>query len=129
MNIIDKLLTTDITVLQEGLKRDFEITRLSKKLGIPFILQCKPLSSEQMEHIVEISKNNITDIKLNAILEGCSLENKSINNAALLEKFGCLTGKELIEKLFIIGEISELYQIINEISGYSKDAVKEVKKH
>lgn len=129
MNIIDKLLTTDIETLQEGLKRDFEITRLSKKLGIPFILQCKPLSSEQMDHIVEISKNNITDIKLNAILEGCSLDNKSINNAALLEKFNCLTGKELVEKLFLIGEISELYQIINEISGYSKDAVKEIKKH
>lgn len=127
MNIIDLLLNTDVEKLKQGLKKEYEIKRLSKLLGKPFKVTCYPLTSEQTEHVMEVSNGKIADIKINAVLEACRIEGQKLNKPELLGKFKVLTTKELIEKLFLVGEISALYDVINEISGYGKDSVKEIK--
>lgn len=126
MSIIDLLLETDIEKLQANHNKDYEIKRLSKVLGEKFIVTCCPLTHEQVIHIGEISKTN-TDMKLNALLEACRIENKRFNNKGLMDKFGVATPIDLINKLFLPGELYELYEVVNNLSGYSKDAVREVK--
>jgi hypothetical protein len=66
-------------------------------------------------------------MKLNAIYETCSIEGKRFNNKALMEKFKVATGRELVQKLFLPGEVFALYSFINEISGYGSNAITEVK--
>lgn len=128
MSILDLLLETDIDKLQNNNSKNYEIKRLSKILGEKFIVTCTLLTNEQMMHIGEISKTNF-DIKLNAVLEACKIEGKKLNNEELMKKFNVVSAKELISKLFLPGEVYELYNIINDLSGYGKDAVKEVKKN
>lgn len=124
-NLIDLLLCKDIEDISE-IKKDVEITRLSRVLGCEFIVTCHALTNEQFEHISEIS-NKHGDIKINAILEGCKIEGKKLINTELIKKFGVDTPKELVGKLFLVGEIGKLYEEVSKLSGYGTDAVKEVK--
>lgn len=128
MSILDRLLETDIERFNEKNSKKYEIKRLSSIIGEKFIVECRALSSEQVAHIGEISKNN-TDTKINAVLESCRIEGKKLNNTELLNKFNCVTGKDIIEKLFNVGEVFELYNVINDLSGYNRDAVKEIKNY
>ena len=126
MSIIDLLMETDVEKLQFNNQKDFEVKRLSKILGQNFIVNCRPLTNEQIAHIGEISRNN-TEIKLNSVLEACRIEGKNLNNKDLMDKFKVATPIDLINKLFLPGEIFELYNIVTELSGYGKDVVKEIK--
>lgn len=126
MSILDLLLETDVDKLQANNSKDYEVKRLSKALGQKFIVTCKPLTNEQINHISEVSKNNV-DMKLNAVLETCRLEGAKFNNKTLMDKFKVATPVDLLNKLFLPGEVFELYNVVNELSGYSKDAVKEIK--
>lgn len=126
MSIIDLLMETDVEKLQANNQKDFEIKRLSEVLGQKFIVNCRPLTNEQVTHIGEVSRNN-TEIKLNSVMEACKIEGKRLNNKDLMEKFKVVTPLDLLNKLFLPGEIFELYNIVNELSGYGKDAVREIK--
>lgn len=126
MSIIDLLLETDVQKLQENNKKDYEVKRLSNILGEKFIVTCHALTHEQVTHLGEISKSN-ADLKLNAVIEACRIEGKRFNNVDIMNKFGVVTPSDLLNKLFLVGEIAALYDTVNKLSGYSKDAVKEVK--
>lgn len=126
MSIIDRLLETDVEKLQVNNTKKYEVKRLSKLIGEPFIVDCRPLTNEQIVHIGEVSKTNV-DMKFNVIIEACRIEDKRFNNKELIDKFGVVRPLDLLDKLFLPGEISKLYDIVNEISGYSNDAVQEIK--
>lgn len=122
MSIFDKLMETDAAKLQEKEKKEVEVSRLTELLGEPFILTCSTLTREQIRHISETSGDE--DDKVAAILEGCRLEGRKLSDKALLDKFGVVSGKEVVEKLFRSGEISAIYQNLSALSGYAVDAVK-----
>lgn len=126
MGILEKLLETDMEKLQSNNAKSYEMKRLSKALGAPFVILCKPLTNEQVMHVGEISKTN-GEMKTNAILETCTIDGRKLNHAPLLEKFKAVSGRELVEKLLLPGEVYQLYDFINAMSGYGRDAVKEVK--
>lgn len=126
MSILDLLLETDVEKLQASNTKEFEIKRLSKVLGEKFVVTCRALTNDQITHVGEVSKNN-TDTKLNVVLESCRIEGKRFNNKQLMDRFNVITPIELLNKLFLPGEIFELYTAVNELSGYTKDAVKEIK--
>lgn len=126
MGIIDLLLETDMKKLHENNKKDYEVKRLSKLLGQKFIVTCHALTHEQVAHLGEISKTN-EELKFNAIVEACKIEGKRFNNQQLMDKFGVIKPIDLLDKLFLPGEIFSLYDIVNGLSGYGKDVVAEVK--
>lgn len=126
MSILERLLETDEEKIKAEFGTRYEVKRLSQALGEPFIVDCKPLTNEMVKHIGEISKNNV-DTKLNTIYETCSIEGKRFNNPELMEKFKVTTGKEMVQRLFLPGEVYMLYSFINEISGYNSNAITEVK--
>lgn len=125
MSIIDKLLELDIKKLDRQSK-EFEVKRLSGILQEKFIITCKPLSSNQVAHIGEISKN-IGEIRVNSILEACRVEGKKFSDKELISKFNAVSGADVITKLFLAGEIYELHDTISKLSGYNGDVVEEVK--
>ncbi len=124
MSIFDKLMETDAAKLQEKEKKEVEVSRLTELLGAPFILTCSTLTREQIKHVSEVSGED--DDKVAAILEGCRLEGRKLSDKVLLDKFGVVSGKEVVEKLFRSGEISAIYQNLSALSGYTVDAVKTV---
>mgnify|MGYP001861103059 CR=1 FL=1 len=126
MSILDKLLETDLKKLQNKEKKTYEVKRLSEIMGEPFLVTCKPLGHEQVMHLTEISKDDM-DMRLNSILESCEVEGKSFGNDIFTSKFGTASGKEVVGKLFQPGEVSELYRIINKMSGYGNNVIEEVK--
>lgn len=126
MNIFEKLLETDAEKISKREGKKVEVNRLTALLGEPFVVECRPLNSEQFEHIGEISKTN-ADIRENVVLEGCTIEGKKFNCKELLHKFQAVTGRDVLNKLFLIGELSVLYDNVNKISGYNNDTVTEIK--
>lgn len=126
MSIIDLLLETNVEKLQTKHNKNYEIKRLSKVLGEKFIITCYALTHEQVAHIGEISKTN-ADMELNTILEACRIDGQRLSNKELMDKFGVFTPKDLLNKLFLPGELYSIYKVVNELSGYNNDAVREVK--
>jgi hypothetical protein len=126
MSIIDLLLETDVEKLQAKHNKNYEIKRLSKVLGEKFVVTCYALTHEQVAHLGEISKTN-TDMELNTILEACRIDGQRLSNKELMDKFGVFTPKDLLNKLFLPGELYSIYKVVNELSGYNNDAVREVK--
>jgi uncharacterized protein with GYD domain len=126
MSYIDLLLETDVEKLKTNKQKKYEVKRLSKVLGEKFVITCVPLTQEQIVHIGEVAKDN-ADVKLHAMVEACRIDGKKFNDKRLLEKFNVVAAKDVIKTLFLPGEIAEVYGLINDLSGFSKDAVTEVK--
>lgn len=126
MSVLNLLLETDMQKLELKFSKEFEVKRLSKIIGSPFIVKCSPLTNEQLAHISEISKTN-TDLKVNTVLECCKIDGKKIASKELMEKFKAPTPKDLVEKLFLPGEIYSLYSTIDSMSGYGEGVIEEIK--
>ena len=126
MSVLDLLLEVDVEKLNEKTSKEFEVKRLSEKLKGKFLVTCTPLRLEQLNHISEISKTT-TEMKVNVVIECCRIDGKKFNQKELREKLNCNTAQEVVEKLFLPGEIQNLYEVINKMSGYSDKAVEEIK--
>ena len=145
INMLDLLLGADLGTIKIP-HRDVEISRLSEALGAPFIVRCKALSQDKHEELQDIAvevKGKDVDLDVNklqllTIIDGVEAlvpnENGELVSAGLLlknnelkEKFKAATPKDLAKKLFMPGEIAKLYNAISELSGFSDEAVKEVK--
>lgn len=125
VNLIDLLLNSNIDEINK-IKKEVEITRLSNALNCKFLITCHALTMEQVEHLREINKTDM-DIKINTILEACEIQGHKLTNTNLVRKYNVDTPKELVEKMFLVGEISYLYEEVSKLSGYGRDSVKEVK--
>ncbi|MCI1958592.1 MAG: hypothetical protein LKJ25_03090 [Clostridia bacterium] len=104
-------------------KKEYEVKRLSKAFGKPFKVELKQLSYSRMAEIRKMKDEN--DIQ--AIL--ASMTVPDMKNEELLEKFDAVTPAEAVKKIFIPGEISDLFIQISKLSGYMSDTVKEIKKN
>lgn len=124
MNLVDKLLKMDAGKIEVPSK---VIKINSKKMKETLEFPCKAVDSEKYAEIQEgaleirkgdVKKINMYSMKTLIIIEGCPEVFKS---KEVMEHFGVLTPKELIKRLLLSGEIDDLYNGINELSGYEKD--------
>lgn len=130
--ILDILLEADLTKIKVP-EKQVEITRLSEALGEKFLVTCRAISPGKSEEIQENSTRivngeadiNIADMQIFTVLEG--VYKPDLKNKELREKLGALTPKELVYKLFLMGEITRLYNVISDLSGFGDKAVEEVK--
>jgi len=138
MSLIDKLLQADAKKITELPHKKYEIKRLSKVLKTDFILDLSAIGSKRYAEIqkngVDIGKKgNVRDVDIYSmrmliLLDG--IKEPDLKDQKLLDHFNAVTPKELIAKLFLSGEIEDVYKEINELSGYEKDedeADKEIK--
>ena len=136
VNVLDLLLGSDIGEIKLPTKQ-VEITRLTELYGKPFVITCKALSPEKFEEVQDMAvniKGKDADLDLNLLqifvtIEGIVDEagKPMLKNKDLMAKFNAKTPKELARKLFLSGEIANIYNEISELSGYGDASVTEVK--
>lgn len=136
VNILDLLLGSDIGEIKLPTKQ-VEITRLTETYGNPFIVTCKALTPERYEEVQDMAVNvqgkdvdlDVSLLQLFVVIEGVVDDaGKSLfKNKDLMAKFKAQTPKELVRKIFLSGEITNVYTEIAKLSGFGDDAVKEVK--
>ena len=122
--LLDKLLSADVSKIELPTSK-IEIKRLSKLFGFKFELTLRAIPAEQHASIQKnsfsIKKNQVHDIdiyqmQIQTILAG--VVDPSFKDKNLLEKFGVATPKDLVGKLFLSAELSEISNEINKLCGF-----------
>lgn len=124
MNMIDKLMQADAGKLELP-QKEYEVKRLSELFGFPFVLQLQAIDPERYSAIQEdslemkngdLNRIRIYEMKTKTLLAGIvepSLKDKDLQN-----HFGVNTPKQLVNKLFLVGEITNISDEISKLSGY-----------
>lgn len=118
MNLTEKLIKADKTVLKEREKKELYSQRLSKLVGEEAFLTIQQVPGRRLYELVQMDNKYDANVLLcaEAIIE------PSMKDAALMESFGVKTPKDLAEKLFDM----ETSPIADEIIAMSPlDGVKE----
>ena len=101
-----------------------------KRLGEDAVFTVKGLDNKRLDEIREMCTNsegelNTSNFQAELILTGVIEPN--LRSEEYSKHFGVVTPYDLIDKLFLPGERQYLYGTIQELSGYSDDAIEEVK--
>lgn len=129
-NIIDQLLKIDLG--------EIEIPKTTKKIYLKklkqeFEFECIALDAEKASEIqmkaIDLDNGSVDAIdmfKLKAytVIESCK---DVFKNEELLKHFNCPVPIELVRKLLLDGELTELYNAVTELSSYQKVKEEEVK--
>lgn len=128
MNTVDLLLALDTNKMQKPTK-DVEIERLSRLTGGKAIFKCQAIDAERYTEIQQdaisidkkgkLNKINMSDMRVFTVLDGIAEPNLKCKE--LNDHFGTVTPKELVNKLFLPGEIDELFNTIQELSGFTEE--------
>lgn len=130
MSTLDLLLGLDPAKLKRPSKQ-VELTRLSEAAGEKVVFSIQALTLSEEEEISEISdrggEKDPVAVRIFTVLKGVTAPD--LKAAKLLERYGAATPKELLEsgRLLQSGEIAHLYSQISELSGYSENAVADLK--
>jgi hypothetical protein len=136
-NIMALLLGADKGKLQHLPTKQVEITRLSEIFGEPAIFTVRAITSaeylEAQEKAITFNRRGgVEDVQSDAyqvfvLMYG--LIDPDIKSKDLQEFFGAATTKELLESTNFLapGEFLRLFNAIAELSGFSEEAVKEIK--
>lgn len=129
MSLVDKLLQLDVNKVTEKPTKEFEIKRLSDIAGEKVLFKCQAIDGDTYADIqrkaIDISKKGtirdmkIFEMQLMACVEG--IVEPNLKDKKLLEHYGVPTPKELVKKMLLPGEIADLYNVVNELSGYETD--------
>ena len=129
MSLVDKLLQLDANKVMEKPTQIFEVERLSKLLNEKVLFKCQAIDGETYADIqrkgIDISKKgairdiNMFEMQVMTAINGVVEPN--LKDKRLLDHYKVPTSKELIKKMLLPGEIADLYNIINSLSGYEKD--------
>ena len=134
MNTVDILLGMDSEDLEVTNEKELEIKRLSKKAKQPFMVKLKGIGARRFTKLAsgvtdkngQVQLDKAYDVNISLCLAG--MVEPSMKDSGLLEKFGCSTPGELLEKIFKPSEIGAMADAITELSGFgADDVVKEVK--
>lgn len=129
-NIVDQLLKIDLG--------EIEVPKTTKKIYLKklkkeFSFECVALDVEKANEIrmkaIDLSTGSVDDIdmfKLQAytVIEGCK---NVFKNNDLMKHFNVPTPLELVRKLLLDGELTELSNTITELSSYQEVKENEIK--
>ncbi|WP_298674600.1 phage tail assembly chaperone [uncultured Megasphaera sp.] len=135
-NVLEKLLRMDAKKITERPTRTYEVKRLSNIMGTPFIVTLQSIPAELYSDIqnesVEIKKGNVSGVNIqklqfDTVIAG--MKDPNLKDKQLLQHFDVLTPVQLVNKLFIPGEISDMASIVSELCGFTsqKDVDEETK--
>ena len=132
--VLDVLLSgTARNVAAKPEEKEVEILRLSREVGAPVAFRLRGLSYDQ---VTELKSLNDMDLKI--CLAG--IVEPDLGSVELARHYGVLqegeqwgargvTRGDLLKALLQPGEISDLSRVLQKMSGYLKNTVKEVKKN
>lgn len=127
MSLVTTLLALDEGAFEKETK-EIEIKSLTKKSGSPILFKIQELPIGDFKRAQDLATKRIKGNKteFDSIKYGLDVIHKGLiepdlKNQELQKKFKAETPKELILKLIKAGEISELCQSIEKLSGYNED--------
>jgi hypothetical protein len=130
--LIDQLLQADVQKISELPTAKYEVKRLSKLLKTKFEMELTAIPAKRYTEIqqngIDIGRKGdvktvkVFDMQVLALIDG--IKDPSLKNPELQKHFSAATPKELVPKLFLAGEIADIYGKINELSGYESDTEK-----
>lgn len=126
-NLIDLLLGAGDKVLDRP-TGEYELKRLSALCGEPFIISLRALT---MREFNELPLGD--DFRVHVVLK--SVTEPDFRDSRLLAKYTPegrktpLTPIELLNKMLLPGEITTLAAKIEDLSGFGKNAIEEIKKN
>ncbi|RCX13263.1 XkdN-like tail assembly chaperone [Anaerobacterium chartisolvens] len=132
MNLTEMLLSNDINEFKLP-EKELEIKRLSALYKQAFIIRFRAIRPDEEEEIqrdcMTITKDGVEvdSSKMKYLTAARCMLDPDIKNKDLQNKFKAPNFMELLKKLFLIGEITSVYDEIQELSGYGKNKVEEVK--
>lgn len=132
MNLTEMLLSNAIEDFKLP-EMELEIKRLSELYKQPFVITFRAIKPDEEEDIqkdcMTITKDgvDVDSSKMKYLTVAKCLLSPDVRNKDLQAKFKAANYMELLKKLFLIGEVSAVYDQIQELSGYGKNKVEEVK--
>lgn len=133
MNLAEMLLATDAGKITKKATKDYEVKRLTKITGEPFILHLKQIPFARVRNIqsqaAEKGDNgeiiaNMYRLQMGLLCAG--IADKDFDDRDVLNRYGAATRKDLFEKLFNAGEIQQIAEEISSLCGFGKQQVKQV---
>ncbi|MGB9813531.1 MAG: phage tail assembly chaperone [Thermovenabulum sp.] len=128
MSLVDKLLQLDAAKIKMP-EKEIEMKRLSELLDEKVVFKIRAIDGERYADIQRLAinisnKGNVKDIDMYklqvlTIIEGVVEPN--LKDKRLLEHFNCATPEELVKRLLLAGEITDLYNEIAKLSGYETE--------
>lgn len=129
MSLVDVLLNTDVNKILQEETQTIEIERLSKTLGQKFEIVIKAIPPKRYTEIqntcVKINyktKKTETDLYKMQMFTLCDgIKEPNFADKNLLKHFNAFTPIDIFEKLFLAGEVSNIYNKIAKLSGYDEE--------
>ena len=118
MDTLELLLNAKPSKLPE---KDYKSKRLSEECGgdVVFKLRALPFS-----RVAEIRKLDDENQSVHIILAG--VVSPDLKTPALLQKYDAVTPAELVQRMFLPGELDELALCIEQLCGYRINTLEEV---
>lgn len=118
--ILDLLLRPETPNVQKDLRRqEYEILRLSKVYGEPFVITLKGLPYGRAVELREMA-----DYEIHTVLAGDG--DGVFKNPALLERHEAATPAELVKMLLEPGEIRAISVAVEQLSGFRSEVLRPV---
>lgn len=119
---LDLLLGKGILAVNKNLPTArYEVSRLSEDAGAPVIFTLQALPYGRVQEIKRLTEES--DIQI--LLAGCI--DPDLKAPALKEKFKGVTPAETIKALLLPGEIADLSAAVEQLTGYRRNTIREVK--
>lgn len=117
---LDMMLRPEIPSVQKELPHaQYEVKRLSKLVGEPVILELHGLPYHKAQEL----KQSEADQEILVLLSGCP----ELRDPALANKFGGVTPAETVKAMLLPGEIADLSQEVERLTGFRQFTIREVK--
>ena len=135
-NTLAILLGADRGKLRLMPTKEVEITRLSELIGQPVIFTIRALTGEEFQEAQQAAlsltkRGEVEDVDSRMLQVMCVLngtQDPNLKDKQLLEMYEAATPDQLLNGSFLLpGEVSQLFNAIQELSGFGEDAVAEVK--
>lgn len=127
MGMLDLLLGAGDDLLERP-EEEIEVSRLSKKLGSPFIMRIKALTLKELNEVPS-GTDRAAHIVLKGVIEPDLTADALCRKYTPKERKTPLTPVEVINKLFLPGEVINVYTAITDLSGFGEDAVEKIEKN
>lgn len=121
-SVLDMLLGGTVPNIEKELPTAlYEVERLSAAVEKPVVFTLRALPYGQVHDLERFTQ----DADVNILLAGCVEPN--LKDPRLMEKYSAPTPAEAVKKLLLPGEIVDLSNAIERLTGYRRTTIKEVK--
>ena len=121
-SVLDLLLGGAVPNVEKELPTaNYKIDRLSAAAGHDVVFKLRALPYGKVHDIERFTQ----DADVHILLAGCV--EPDLKDERLLEKFGGATPADVVKRMLLAGEITDLSQAIERLSGYRRLTITEVK--